>query len=118
MGMCKGCTKVFNTLEMKAGYCKSCYDDISNDKYIKVCNNCAVINKDTSNYCKKCGNKLSSINSNTKDPSKVIKPEVKSQKMQTDTKESNVEELTKWAELLEKGFIDKEDFEKKKSELL
>ena len=32
--------------------------------------------------------------------------------------ESNVDELTKWAELLEKGFIDKEDFDKKKKELL
>ena len=118
MGMCKGCSKVFNTLEMKDGYCKNCYEDISNENHIKVCNNCAVINKDTSNYCKKCGNKLSNINSNTKDTSKIIKPEIESQEIQTDIKESNVEELAKWAELLKKGFIDKDDFEKKKRELL
>ncbi len=24
MGMCKGCSKVFSSLEMKNGYCKEC----------------------------------------------------------------------------------------------
>lgn len=33
-------------------------------------------------------------------------------------KHSHVDELTKWAELFEKGFISKEDFEKKKKELM
>ena len=35
-----------------------------------------------------------------------------------ENKDSNADELLKWAELLEKGLIDKEDFDKKKKELL
>lgn len=143
MGMCKGCNEVFSSVYMKNGYCEECLERLNNDKQIIECKKCKTINKITSNFCKYCGEKLEkNVETNTpiqETEEKIINKEVpikeeksvsesKSDKKVLDenskfsskkeNKDSNVDELLKWAELLEKGLIDKEDFEKKKRELV
>lgn len=143
MGMCKGCNETFFPNEMINGYCKDCNEDSENNKQIIECKKCKTINKITSNFCKYCGERLEkNIEINTpiqETEEKTINKEVpikeeksvsesKSDKKVLDenskfsskkeNKDSNADELLKWAELLEKGLIDKEDFDKKKKELL
>ena len=143
MAMCKGCNETFFPNEMNNGYCKDCSKDSEDNKQIIECKKCKTINKITSNFCKYCGERLEkNIEINTpiqETEEKTINKEVpikeeksvsesKSDKKVLDenskfsskkeNKDSNADELLKWAELLEKGLIDKEDFEKKKRELI
>ena len=144
MGMCKGCNEVLFSNEMKNGYCNECYENLGNDNQISECKKCKTINKITSNYCKYCGEKLEKnvvndtpireIDDKTINKECSIKDEEKSAteyksdkrvldenskfSNKKENKDSNADELLKWAELLEKGLIDKEDFEKKKRELI
>jgi hypothetical protein len=143
MAMCKGCNEVFSSVYMKNGYCEECLQRLNNDKQIIECKKCKTINKNTSNFCKYCGEKLEKNivenNSIQEKEDKTLNKEVsikeeksvsepKSDKKVLDenskfsgkkeNKDSNADELLKWAELLEKGLIDKDDFEKKKRELI
>lgn len=138
MGMCKGCNEVFSSVYMKNGYCEECLERLNNDKQIIECKKCKTINKITSNFCKYCGEKLEKnvevttpiqeteektiikedkTVSESKSDKKVLDENSKFSSKK-ENKDSNVDELLKWAELLEKGLIDKEDFEKKKRELI
>jgi len=138
MGMCKGCSEVYSALEMKDGYCKRCRNVVENEDIQEQlpCDKCGAINKTTSKYCKKCGNKLlqkkevktkDSISNtdNKNNVSDIVKDdEIESKKdiLTNDKADSstkyNTDELEKLEELHKIGFLTKEDFEKKKKELL
>ena len=66
---------------------------------------------------KSCTNKLSDIE-NTQNTTSNQDAKIRSKNIKSDEVELGVDELTKWAKLLEKGFIDQEDFNQKKRELL
>jgi hypothetical protein len=90
------------------------------------CKKCKCLNKITSNYCKECGEKLeknntiniSSSDLNIEKLADKKSPNENSNISTNEHKNSNIDEIMKWAELLEKGLITKEEFEKKKLELM
>jgi DNA-directed RNA polymerase alpha subunit len=93
------------------------------------CKKCKCLNKITSNYCKECGEKLEknntiNISSSDLNIEKLADKKSPNENSKISTistnehKNSNIDEIMKWAELLEKGLITKEEFEKKKLELM
>jgi hypothetical protein len=131
MGMCKSCKLVFNTNDMTGGYCSNCLEIFKND--IVFCNKCKTINKSTSKFCKECGNKFEIIiheqNIKLNEKQQFTQEETEKNfsvqkkenldvfKEKLSKNNSNVDELLKWANLLEKGLISQEEFNIKKEEL-
>lgn len=101
-------------------------DILNQNNQSVMCNKCKCSNKITSNYCKECGEKLEKkthINPTFNDLNIDHLSDKKSSNeniivVDNEHKSSNIDEIMKWAELLEKGLITKEEFEKKKLELM